>query len=66
MLPPAVPEKRWFVWPQFAIREYGNVAISGRAESLVSWGMLSPSQILGPPMSLVALAASILNHEPVC
>jgi len=44
-----IPEKHWFVWPQFGITTHGYVAGSGFAESMVSLGTISETQLLGRP-----------------
>jgi hypothetical protein len=44
-----VPEKHWFVWPQFGITTHGYVAGSGFAEGMVSLGTISENQFLGRP-----------------
>lgn len=44
-----VPEKRWFVWPQFAMSGHGYAAISGISESIISLGTISENQVLGRP-----------------
>lgn len=44
-----VPEKRWFVWPQFAKSGHGYVAAAGIADSIVSLGTISRGQVLGRP-----------------
>ena len=43
------PQNHWLVWPRFAIRGHGLVGISGRAEGILSLGMISQPQILGRP-----------------
>jgi hypothetical protein len=44
-----IPQKRWFVWPEFAISGHGHTAESVLSASILSLGVISEQQVLGKP-----------------
>jgi hypothetical protein len=44
-----VPEKHWFVWPEFAMSGHGDVPIDGIAATLVRVGTITEEQFVGKP-----------------
>ena len=44
-----VPQKHWFVWPQFDISSHGNVSVTTLGEPMLKLATISESQFLGKP-----------------
>ena len=44
-----VPEKHWFVWPDFAISGHGNVAEAALSAALLPMATVSEDQFAGKP-----------------
>jgi hypothetical protein len=44
-----VPEKHWFIWPNFGMSGHGNVSEASISSTMLQWAMVSESQYLGKP-----------------
>jgi hypothetical protein len=47
----SVPEKYWFIWPDFDISNRGNVSTEAVASAMVSRAIVSPNQLVGKPFA---------------
>ena len=61
-----VPEKHWFIWPEFDIHRHGNVGEASLARRDVAAGDGFRRTVHRHDRSNVGLGGDNLHHEPIC